>query len=244
MIKTFICFMHKDKKIVETNKLITDENKKYPLIRHLSSYESAINIIQDSFVKSKKELNKDIKDNKIWWNERKKIEIEKFDTEDLIFCIPDWFDDGGYETGHGSVMIYFKPDIFEKFKITFTLLDSLAEYNNKIYEKNELIKIYSNLIKDKKYPEYKKESNIILKNLNHKNEGRVFETSKGRIFIEANRFYNLYSEIQIHTNKIPIEYIKEIRLTDNYLRISESDQENKEKLILLCKDKGIKITNL
>lgn len=33
MIKTFICFMHKDKKIVETNKLITDENKKYPLIR-------------------------------------------------------------------------------------------------------------------------------------------------------------------------------------------------------------------
>jgi hypothetical protein len=240
MIKNFIYFMHKDKNIVENNKLFTEEIKKYPIIRHLSSYDSAINIIQDSFVKSKKELNNDIIDNK-WWNERKEIELEKFGTEDLIFCIPDWFDDGRYETGHGPVMIYFKPNIFEKFKITFTLLDSVAEDNEKIYEKIELLKIYSNLIKDKKYPEYKKESNIILKNLKHKNDGKVYETSKGRIFIEANRFYNLYSEIQIHTNKIPIECIKEIRLTDNYLKVTEHDQENKEKLILLCQDKGIKI---
>jgi len=243
MIKNFIYFLHKDKNIVENNKLFTEEIKKYPIIRHLSSYDSAINIIQDSFVKSKKELNNDIIDNK-WWNERKEIELEKFGTEDLIFCIPDWFDNGGYETGHGPVMIYFKPNIYENFKITFTLLDSVAEDNHKIYEKNELMKIYSNLIKDKKYPEYKKESNIIFKNLNHKNEGRIFETSKGNIFIEANRFYNLYSEIQIHTNKIPIEYIKEIRLTDNYLKVTEHDQENKEKLILLCKDNGIKIKDL
>ena len=53
--------MHKDKNIVENNKLFTEEIKKYPLIRHLSSYESAINIIEDTFIKSKKELNKDIK---------------------------------------------------------------------------------------------------------------------------------------------------------------------------------------
>jgi hypothetical protein len=244
MIKNFICFIHKDKNIVEKNKIFVEENKKYPLIRHLSSYESTINIIQDTFVKSKKELDKDTKNNKNWWDERKEIELEKFGTEDLIFCVPDWFDDGGYETGHGPVMIYFKPKIYENFKITFTLLDSVAEYNDRIYEKTELIKIYSNLIKDKKYSEYKKESNIILKNLNHKNDGRIFETSRGKIFIEANRFYNLYSEIQIHTNKIPIEYIKEIRLTNNYLKVSESDQENKEKLILLCKDKGINIINL
>jgi hypothetical protein len=220
------------------------ENDEYPLARHLSSYESAISILEKGFLMSRNELKKEtqfIDENDTWWNERKEIELEKFGTEDLIFCIPDWFNDGGYETGHGSVMIYFKPTMYEKFKVTFTLLDSVAEDVDTIYKKKELKKIYSNLTKEKFYPEYKYESKTILKNLNHKNDGRVFETSKGKVFIEGDRFYNLYSEIQIHTNKIPIEYIKEIRLTDNYLKVSESDQENKEKLISLCKKQKINI---
>jgi len=77
---------------------------------------------------------------------------------------------------------------------------------------------------------------INFENLNHKNVGKLYNTSRGQIFIEGGRFYNKYSEVQIHAKKIPIEYIQEIRLTDNYLNLKNDDNTvNKEKLISLCK---------
>lgn len=231
--------------------IFNDIKKEYPNIRHLSSYESAISILESGEMLSRNELKKcnnleiDIKSNKRlssddkWWNERTVLEKNKFGTEDLIFCTPDWFNTKGYETGHGAVMIYFKPEIYEKFKVTLTILDSLTESDSKIYNKNEISKIYSNIVnKNYKDPDAKQ----ILENIEHKNKKNVFDTSRGKIFIEGDRFYNKYSEIQIHTNKIPVEFIQEIKLTDNYLHIKDSDDKNREKLISLCKNKNIKIS--
>jgi hypothetical protein len=138
-------------------------------------------------------------------------------------------------------MIYFKPSIFEDFKTTLTITDSLTE-NGKVYDKTEIKKIYSNIIKKNKYSDYQKESNKILENLNHKNVGKFFNTSRGKIFIEGDRFYNKYSEVQIHAKNIPVEYIQEIRLTDNFLDLKNIDnKENKEKLIAICKKLNIPI---
>ena len=226
------------------------KDEKYPLIRHLSSYESAIHILETGVIMSRNELsntNFDINEVKgsdsknKWWKERKDLEFEKFGTQDILYCIPDWFNDSGYETGHGPVMIYFKPSIFEDFKITLTITDSLTESGNRVYNKKEIQKIYSN-IKENNLPDYQIEAKQILENLNHKNDGRLFSTSRGKIFIEGNRFYNKYSEVQIHAKKVPIEYIQEIRLTDNFLDLKNSDNEaNKEKLISICKKNNIKI---
>lgn len=165
------------------------------------------------------------------------LETERFGTEDLIYCIPDWFNDSKYETGHGPVMMYFKPEIFEDFKVTLTLEDSLTEKNDFIFNNDGIKRIYSDILNnDERY-----EASEILKNLNHKNEGRMFSTSKGRMFIEGGRFYNKYSEIQIHSKNVPIEYIKEIRFTDNYLVNQESDDEMKNRLITICKEKQIPV---
>jgi len=225
---------------------------KYPLIRHLSSYESAINVLESGYIMSRNGLsdtNFDINEVKgsnpkdKWWKERKELEFEKFGTQDILYCVPDWFNDSGYETGHGPVMIYFKPSIFEDFKTTLTITDSLTE-NGKVYDKKEIQKIYSNIINKNKYSDYQNEANKILENLNHKNVGRLFNTSRGQIFIEGGRFYNKYSEVQIHAKKIPIEYIQEIRLTDNFLDLKNSDNKvSKEKLIAICRNKNIKITH-
>lgn len=229
-------------------------NLQYPLVRHLSLLESAISIIENGYFMSRNEIkknihrinsniieNKNLNSTDKWWEERKELENTKFGTEDIIYCIPDWFNDSGYETGHGSVMFYFKPDIYEKFKVTLTLEDSLTENRNRVYDHNEIQKIYSNILNQNNI-EYRQEAKIILENLNHKNKESVFNTSKGRIFIEGNRFYNKYAEIQIHASKVPIEYIQEIRLTDNYFMVKDSDSKNKEKLIHLCKEKSIKIS--
>lgn len=73
------------------------------------------------------------------------------------------------------------------------------------------------------------------------NKEQLFETSRGKMFIEENRFHNKYSELQIYSRRIPIEYIQEIRITDNYLFKQEYDDLNKNKLIKLCIEKGINI---
>ena len=227
----------------------------YPQIRHFSLYESAISILENGFLLSRNELKKNIdylnldpniiqsknilsKDK--WWDERKELENQKFGTEDLIFCIPDWYNNSGYETGHGPVMIYLKPSIFEDFKVTLTIQDSLAENINKIYTDKEIQKIYYNILNENSASDYNSEAKKILENLNSKNIRNVFNTSKGRILIEANRFYNKYSEIQIHAKRISTDYIQEIRFTDNYLDEKKSDKDVKKKLISMCKDKKMK----
>ena len=90
--------------------------------------------------------------------------------------------------------------------------------------------------------EYVNESKYILNNLNHKNPEKIHNTSRGRMFIES-RFYDKYAEIQIHTNILPLEYVQEIRFTDNYLHEKKSDKKNKDKLIAMCQDKKIKINS-
>ena len=215
--------------------LFNELKDEYPSVRHFCSYESAISILENGFLMSRNEVKNHLDIDKIkgtnskdkWWNERKQLEHKRFGTEDLIYCTPDWYNDSGYETGHGSVMIYFKPEIFEDFKVTLTIEDSLTENRKNIYNNKEIKQIYSSIINKKPNPEATK----ILENLNHKNAESTFNTSKGKVFIEGNRFYNKYSEIQIHANKIPTRYIKEIRFTDNYFNVKESDKENKEKLI-------------
>lgn len=223
---------------------------KYPSVRHFLYYESAISILENEFIMSRNELKnhihkldedfvtyKGLNSNDSWWNERAELDRNNFGTEDLIFCTPDWYNDSGYETGHGPVMIYFKPSIFEDFKVTLTLLDSLNE-NIRVYNDKEISKIYSTILKEG--DEYISESNQILKNLNHKNPEKVHNTSRGMIFIPE-RFYDRYSEIQIHTNKIPISYIQDIRFTDNYLHEKKTDKKNKDKVVAMCRDKKIKI---
>lgn len=154
--------------------------------------------------------------------------------------MPDWFNDSGYETGHGAVMIYFKPEIFENFNITFTLLDSIAEKNNVLYDKYDLQKIYKNIITEN-FDDYTNECAVILENLNKKNKAQIFNTTKGSTYIDGDRFYNKYSEVQIYSNNIPLEYIQEIRLTENYFYTKDNDYDTKSKLISLCKEKNIKI---
>jgi hypothetical protein len=223
---------------------------KYPLIRHFSSYESAVSILENNFILSRSELKRNInyidseviKNKKLdstdkWWQERKELETTRFGTEDIIFCTSDWFNDSKYETGHGPVMFYFKPIIFEDYKITLTILDSLSLSEKKVYNKSKILEIYSSIINKN----YNYEASKIIKNLKSMNKKQVFETSRGRIFIEGNRFHNKYSELQIHSKRIPIEYIQEIRLTDNYLFKQEYDDINRNTLIALCKEKGIKI---
>jgi hypothetical protein len=223
---------------------------KYPLIRHFSSYESAVSILENNFILSRCELkrnlnsvsNEVIKNKKLdskdrWWQERKELEINRFGTEDMIFCTPDWFNDSKYETGHGPVMFYFKPEIFEDYNITLTILDSLSASEKKVYDKNNISEIYSSIINEN----YNYEASKIIKNLESMNKEQLFETSRGEMFIEGNRFHNKYSELQIYSRRIPIEYIQEIRITDNYLFKQEYDDLNKNKLIKLCIKKGIKI---
>ena len=220
----------------------------YPQIRHLSSYESAISILESGFLLSRNELKKNIeKLNPVivetknfnskdkWWTERKDIENKRFESEDIIYCTPDWFNDSGYETGHGPVMFYFKPSIFEDFNVTLTIEDSLTENRNRIYTNKEIQKIYDNILNKNSNSEYQLEANKILENLNHKNKESIFTTSRGRIFIEGDKFYNKYSELQIHAKKIPVSYIQDIRLTDNYFCAKDSDKELKEKFLLMYK---------
>lgn len=225
--------------------LFNNQTNEYPLVRHLASYESAISILENKFFMSRNELKKhsifDIDKHKgsdpknRWWDERKILENKKFGTEDIIYCIPDWFNDSKYETGHGPVMFYFKPEIFEDFKVTLTIEDSLTENRNKFYNDKEIQKIYSNILNENQHTNYQLEAKNILENLNHKNKENTFNTSRGKKFIEGGRFYNKYSEIQIHTKKIPINYIQEIRFTDNYLDVKDSDTKNKEKIISMLK---------
>lgn len=226
---------------------ILDKNI-FPSIRHVTSYESAISILENKNFMSRQELlnnkvnvntNKLKSDNK-WWSERKNIELEKFKTENLIFCTPDWYNTYNHETGHGPVMFYFNSSIFEDYKVTFTLLDNVSSEIKKVYNKNELSEIYHNILNDGKNTS-QFEAKTILNNLDITNIGSVYDTSRGKIFIEEGKFYYKYSEVQIHSNNIPIEYISEIKITNNYLDYSEEDSNIKEKFILLCKEKKIKI---
>lgn len=232
--------------------LFNKNNEEYPLVRHFTSYESAISIIENKYLMSRKNIknnienlneniikNKNLNSNDNWWCDRKKLELMRFKSEDIIYCTVDWFNDSKYETGHGPVMIYFKPKIFEKFKITLTIEDSLTENRDRIYDKYEISKIYSKIINNNSN-DFNFEAEQILKNLNHKNAERYYHTSNGVVFIPE-RFYDKYSEIQIHTDKISIEYIKELRFTNNYFIENENDDINKEKLIQLCKKNNIKI---
>ena len=229
---------------------IIENNNIFPSIRHLSSYESAISILENKNFMSRQELlnnninvnkkNKKLEFDNKWWIERKNIELEKFKTENLIFCTPDWYNTYDHETGHGPVMFYFKPTIFEDYKVTFTLLDNVSSEIKKVYEKNELSDIYNSILNEGKKSNLL-EAKTILKNLDITNIGSIYNTSRGKIFIEEGKFYYKYSEVQIHSNKIPIEYISEIKLTNNYLDYSEEDNNIKEKFISFCKKLKIKI---
>jgi hypothetical protein len=229
------------------------ENSVYPKLRHFTSYESALSILNNGYVNSRKELKnninnvddyvvdlKKLKSNDSWWSERKQLEKNRFNSEDIIYCVPDWYNDSGYETGHGPVMIYFDPKVYEDFNVTLTIEDSLTEKRNRNYNKEEIKKIYSNILNNNQDSDYKSESNEILENLNSKNQKGYFNTSRGRLFIES-RFYNRYCEIQLHSDKVPTSYIKEIRLTDNYLGEKELDNSLREELIMFCKNNNIKI---
>ena len=90
---------------------------------------------------------------------------------------------------------------------------------------------YLCLLKDDN--EYIKESEYILNNLNHKNPEKWHNTSRGRMFIPE-RFYDKYAEIQIHTNILPIEYVQEIRFTDNYLYEKKSFKSNQYRINHIC----------
>ena len=250
MIKKFDTFRIPNTEI--RNSRIANSTQVYPLVRHFSSYESAISMLENGFLMSRNELknhidkldedfikHKGLDSNDSWWNERAELDLKNFGTEDLIFCTADWYDNSKFETGHGPVMVYFKPTIFEDFRVTLTLKDSLEE-NIRIYNSKEISKIYSAIIK--KGTEYIKESEYILSNINHKNPEKVHNTSRGRMFIES-RFYDKYAEIQIFANILPIEYIQELRFTDNYLHEKKTDKKNKEKLIAMCKDKKMIINN-
>ena len=79
-------------------------NIQYPLVRHLSLLESAISILENGYFMSRNELknniqkvdsnvieNKNFNSKDKWWDERKELENKKFGSEDIIYCIPDWF---------------------------------------------------------------------------------------------------------------------------------------------------------
>jgi len=206
-----------------------------PQIRHLTSYKSAISIINDGYIKTKQY---DISDKK-WLKERIISEKLKFNTNDIIYCTPDWYYDKKHETGHGSVMIYFKSNIFNDFKITFTDSDSKL-YDTIIYNLNDIIKIYSNIYYNKSvYIEYQNVVNDILKRYNMKNEAQIYETSNGIQFIDS-LYHREYSEFQIHSNQIDISYISEIVFTNIYFYKYDDDNIYKNKLIELLKKHDIK----
>ena len=213
------------------------KENKYPAIRHLTSYESMIAILNSGFILSRKHINKNF--NEKWIQDRNTSELNKFKTQDLIFCSPDWYNDLKHETGHGSCMIYFKQTIFDDFKITFTESDSKI-HDLPIHNTNEIKSIYS-IIKSKntnKINSNKATKNIIGK-YETKNKEQVYNTSRGRQFMKS-LFYKEYSEFQIHTEKIPITYIEKIILTDNYFHRKTDDNILKNKVILLSNKLQIK----
>ena len=216
-------------------------NKNYPLIRHLTSYETAISILEHGFIYSRNELKNKVlsstivenenlnKDNK-WFKDRQLIEKNKFNTNDLIYCTPDWFQDYKHETGHGAVMFYFNENIFNDYKISLTKLDSKTDkYDNEVFYNEEILDIYSNILGKKINNKYKSVSDFILENNEILNEEGFYNTSKGKKYIES-LFHYKYSEIQIHTNKIPIKYIESIKITDKYFDVRDTDNKNKLKL--------------
>ena len=84
-----------------TNNQIVDQVEEYPLIRHLTSYESAIHMLKSDIIMSRNVLsdtNFDINEVKgsdpkdKWWKERKELELEKFgpetSTEQLVPDVP------------------------------------------------------------------------------------------------------------------------------------------------------------
>ena len=204
----------------------------FPNIRHLTSYKSAISILESGFIKSRNILDLEPL-NKEWEEKRKFNEKLKFETNNLIFCTPDWFLDYKHETGHGPVMIYFKEKIFKDFKVTFTSSDSTIYSNLKIYNSDDIPDIYT-AIKQEKNTGFAKLANEILEKYNIKNKAQFFNTSKGEQFIES-LFYQHYSEFQIHTKQIPIKYIKGIKISDNYFYKKNNELIYRNKFIKLIK---------
>jgi len=214
---------------------------KYPLVRHLTSYETAISILENNNIYSRNYLssilhildeeiiiNENLLSDDKWWYERHLTEMKLFNTSDLIYCTPDWFKTYEYATGHGPVMIYFNEKIYDDFDITFSELDSHSDrLVSKIYTKNELVKIYENILNNSNDSLTEK----LLENLDKTNEGAYFNTSKGIEYIEEGKLYNKYSEIQIHAEKISIDYIDKIILTDKYFVEKDTDEYYKGKLL-------------
>ena len=215
----------------------------YPPVRLLTSYESLKSIIEMKSIYSRPMLmkktskldDKTIKEKGLekddeWWKKREENDLEKFKTTDLIFCTVDWFNDKGHETGHGPIMIYLKPIIFDDFKLTLTPVDSLSEKKITVYNKKDISKIYS-FIKNIDIKSNDKLYNVarkIYNNLDKKNDGG---------------FYDHYAEIQIHADKIPTKYIDHISFTDNYFNKSKNDKKHKDQIITLLKNEKIKSLN-
>ena len=196
---------------------ICEKEEGYPLVRTIVTKDAYETIKKSGYIYSRKELAKhtdelsaDVRKNKgvddaddTWWKDREKSDAKMFGTQDLIFCTADWFNDSGHETGHGSVMIYFKPSIFTSFKVTMTATDSYGSEQT-VYGNEDIKKIYGfiknikTVSDDPLYSVAKK----IADNMEHKNE---------------NGFYDEYAEFHIHASKVPTSYISEIRTTTNYL---------------------------
>jgi len=204
-----------------------------PNIRHLTSFKSAISILESGFIKSRQILDLESL-NKEWEETRKFNEKQKFGTNNLIFCTPDWFLNYKHETGHGPVMIYFKDEVFKDFKLTFTSSDSTIYSKIKVYNSDEIPDIYS-AIKNENNSIFSELADEVLKKYNIKNKAQFFNTSKGEQFIKS-LFYQQYSEFQIHTKQIPIEYIKDIKITENYFYKKNNELIYKNKFIKLFTD--------
>lgn len=219
---------------------------KYPDIRHLTSYETALSILEKGNIYSRNELKTKIDelDNNIitneklskdtnWYEDRSEKEIELYNTNNIIYCTPDYYKDYGHITGHGPVMFYFKEEIFNDFDITLTITDSLAnEYESGIFNKDQISQIYEDIMNNNE-TEITKE---ILANIDITNEAATFRTINGFMEIEGGLYHNLYSEIQIHAKEIPLSYIAEIKFTETYLHKRDTDQEYYDKIKELLKE--------
>lgn len=208
-----------------------------PTVRTLVTWEALEGILKSGFVYSRPELAKisekvDEKiviekgledDDEEWWKEREKSDKKRFGTENLVFCTPDWLDDEGHETGHGPVMLYFKPSIYDDFKLTMTEIDSLDDKKSKVLGENDILETGKQIKSGKPTGIAKK----IRKNMEHKND---------------DGFFDKYAEIQVHTKKIPVKYIEKAVFTDNY-PTGRGDKASKERAMkLLRKKKSISLT--
>jgi len=203
----------------------------FPQVRYITSYEVAEKIKEKDNIYSRPEairLGLIEKEDDPIWNERSKAEQKHFNTEDIIFCTVDWFNDYGHETGHGPIMFYFKDSLCEDLNITLTLTDSF-DYNGPVINKEEIPEVFKSVQKFKGLKENIDKKDIKL--LKDEKRGEEFYDKCGLIInsnLEKknnNGFYDHYAELQVHTKAISTSYIEKEKRTENYIK------ENMNKLV-------------